>query len=300
MLAAMDAAGVDRVVIVPPGWEGERNDIALAAARAHPDRFAVMGRLDPEAPGAIEQLATWRKQPGMLGIRLTFHTEWQLPLLTNGKLDAFWPAAERAGVPLMVLVPHKLLHVLEPIIARHPGLRFAMDHLSIPTKTRGEEAFAGLDHLLALKKYANVAVKASSMPGYSVEDYPHRDLHPHLRRVYDAFGPQRMFWGSDYSRLRGSYRHAITLFTEELPWLTDRGQGVDHGPRPVRMARLAAAGECAGPVRRRTGRYPSVNYTLTAYRCAPLSSSSPRASTAAAAASAASGCRWGPRCARRS
>ena len=141
MLTAMNAAGVDRVVIVPPGWEGERNDIGLAAARAHPGRFAVMGRLDPEAPGAIEKLATWRAQPGMLGIRLTFHTEWQLPLLTNGKLDRFWPAAERAGVPLMVLVPHKLLHVLEPIVARHPGLRFAMDHLSIPTKTRGEEAF---------------------------------------------------------------------------------------------------------------------------------------------------------------
>jgi predicted TIM-barrel fold metal-dependent hydrolase len=220
MLAAMDAAGVDRVIIVPPGWEGDRNDIGLAAAAAHPDRFAVMGRLDPEQPGAIEQLAGWRRQPGMLGIRLTFHTEWLLPLLTNGKLDAFWPAAERAGVPVMVLVPHQLLHILEPTIARHPGLRFAMDHLSIPTKTRGAEAFAGLDHLLALAKYPNLAVKASSMPGYSVEDYPHRDIHLHLRRVYDAFGPQRMFWGSDYSRLRGSYRQAVTLFTEELPWLT--------------------------------------------------------------------------------
>ena len=36
LLAAMDAAGVDRVVIVPPGWEGERNDLALAAAAEGP------------------------------------------------------------------------------------------------------------------------------------------------------------------------------------------------------------------------------------------------------------------------
>lgn len=220
LLAAMNEAGVDRVVIVPPGWEGERNDLGLAAAAAHPDRFAVMGRLDPEKHGAIEQLAGWRQQPGMLGIRLTFHTEWQLPLLTNGKLDGFWPAAERAGVPLMVLVPHKLLHILEPIIARHPGLRFAMDHLAIPSKTRGDESFAGLDHLLALAKYPNLAVKASGMPSYSVEPYPYRDLQPQLRRVYDAFGPQRMFWGTDFSRLPCSYRQAVTLFTEELPWLT--------------------------------------------------------------------------------
>ncbi len=222
MLAAMDAAGVDRVVVVPPGWEGDRNDLALAAAQAHPQRFAVMGRLDPEVPGAFEQLATWRAQPGMLGIRLTFHTELLQPLLTNGKLDKFWPAAERAGVPLMVLVPHRLIPALEPIVARHPGLRFTMDHLSIPTKTRGAEAFAGLDHLLALAKYPNLAVKASGMPSYSTEAYPWRDLHPHLRRVYDAFGPRRIFWGTDYSRLPCPYRQAITLFTEELPWLSEQ------------------------------------------------------------------------------
>ena len=43
-LKEMDAAGVARVVIVPPSWEGDRNDLALEAARLHPDRFAVMGR----------------------------------------------------------------------------------------------------------------------------------------------------------------------------------------------------------------------------------------------------------------
>jgi hypothetical protein len=40
----MNEAGVDRVVIVPPSWEGERNDYALEAASKYPDRFAVMGR----------------------------------------------------------------------------------------------------------------------------------------------------------------------------------------------------------------------------------------------------------------
>src|SRR5436190_3589456 len=44
LLHEMDAAGVARVVIVPPSWEGDRNDLALAAAQRHPDRFAVMGR----------------------------------------------------------------------------------------------------------------------------------------------------------------------------------------------------------------------------------------------------------------
>ena len=45
LLKDMNEAGVDRAVLVPPSWEGARNELALAAAQAHPDRFAVMGRI---------------------------------------------------------------------------------------------------------------------------------------------------------------------------------------------------------------------------------------------------------------
>jgi predicted TIM-barrel fold metal-dependent hydrolase len=53
LLREMDAAGVDRAVIVPPSWEGGRNDLALAAARSDPDRYAVMGRIP------LDALPTW-------------------------------------------------------------------------------------------------------------------------------------------------------------------------------------------------------------------------------------------------
>src|SRR5690348_1407492 len=66
LLKEMDAAGVARVVIVPPSWEGDRNDLALEAARLHPDRFAVMGR----PPQAARSLSDWRDQPGMLVLRV--------------------------------------------------------------------------------------------------------------------------------------------------------------------------------------------------------------------------------------
>jgi L-fuconolactonase len=220
LLEEMNKAGVHRAVIVPPGWEGERNDLALAAASAHPDRFAVMGRLDVEDPAGRAQLPAWKSQPGMLGIRLTFHTEWQEPLLTEGRLDWFWPVAAKAGINLMILVPHRLVHLIAAVAERHPDLRIVMDHLAIPSRTKDAAAFAGLPELLKLARRPNVAVKATGMPCYSSEAYPYRNLHEPLRRVYDAFGPRRMFWGTDLSRLTCSYRQAVTLFTEELQWLS--------------------------------------------------------------------------------
>jgi len=218
LLKEMDTAGVNRAVIVPPSWEGERNDLALAAAKAHPGRFAVMGRLDPETPGAREAVSAWRNQPGMLGLRFTFHRPGLRELLTEGRVDWLWPAAEKAGVPIMVLVPHGLAHLMAEIAGRYPGLRIVMDHLGLHAG-KDEEAFAEFDQFLALAKHPNIAAKASCLPYFTTDSYPYRRLHPYIRKVYDAFGPKRMFWGTDLSRLPCTYRQGITLFTEELSWL---------------------------------------------------------------------------------
>src|SRR5262244_1054347 len=50
LVPLMDEAGVDRVVVVPPSWPGDRNDYGLEAARRYPDRFRVMGRIPLKKP----------------------------------------------------------------------------------------------------------------------------------------------------------------------------------------------------------------------------------------------------------
>jgi predicted TIM-barrel fold metal-dependent hydrolase len=218
-LAGMKEAGVDRAVGVPPSWEGERNDLALEAARLHPARFAVMGRLALEKPESRGLVAGWRNQPGMLGMRFTFNTEQQRPWMADGTADWLWPAAERAGIPVMMSVSGQLPAV-DRVAERHPGLKIVIDHLGIRSGSTGAEAFAGIPELCGLARRANVAVKASALPCYSTAPYPFPDVHPHVRRVYDAFGPRRMFWGTDWTRLPCPWRQAVTLFTEELAWLS--------------------------------------------------------------------------------
>jgi predicted TIM-barrel fold metal-dependent hydrolase len=93
--------------------------------------------------------------------------------------------------------------------------------MACPLDTHVPEAFAKLDDLLALARYEHVFVMVSSAPCFSNEDYPFRDLHPHLRRLYDAYGPRRMLWGSDLSRLKGTYRQCLELFRYELDFLSE-------------------------------------------------------------------------------
>lgn len=216
VLAKMEAAGIARAVIVPPSWEGERNDLALAAAARYPGRFAVMGRLDLTRPANRELVPGWRSTPGMLGIRLILRgaEAW----LKEGADHWLWGAAERAGVPI-TLVPLHWYPLLDEILTRHPALRLSIDHLGCATHEKDAAAFAHLPQLLRLARFPNVAVKSSCLPAYTNAAYPFPAVHEPLRRVFDAFGPKRMFWGSDISRLPCPYRELIALFTEELPWL---------------------------------------------------------------------------------
>jgi predicted TIM-barrel fold metal-dependent hydrolase len=122
----------------------------------------------------------------------------------------------------MIHVEHAVLHHVDRVAARHPRLKIILCHLSLPMRKKDDEAFRDLDRLLALAKRPNVGVKTSALPCYTDSTNPYSGLHRHVRSVYDAFGPGRMFWGSDLSRLPPSatYRQTVTMFSEEMPWLT--------------------------------------------------------------------------------
>jgi L-fuconolactonase len=221
LLTLMEEAGVDRVILVPPSLDGDRNDLCLAAAAKYPDRFAVMGRLFLDRPSSRTKLQEMKHQEGILGVRLTFHRDNDRPLLTNGAADWFWPTAERLEIPVMVHAPERL-EIIGTIAARHPDLKIIIDHMGFARETVDGEANAGADRILSLAQYANVAVKVSALPCYSTKAYPFGNLHEPLRRIIDGFGVRRCFWGSDFSRLPAncSYRQAVTMFTEELDFLS--------------------------------------------------------------------------------
>jgi len=197
----MDEAGVDRVVIVPPG-------------------------LKPRTPRSKSAalLPTWKQQPGMLGVRVTFNTPPTLAWLSDG--TAFWPAAEKAGLAVMFLAVGEVPRFAR-IAERHPQLSLIIDHMGLNSSSRTnritENIPAAIDQAIALAKYPNVSIKLSGALGNSLEPYPFRDMTVYLQRVFDAYGPQRCHWATDITNsfVTASYRQRITHFTEELSFLSE-------------------------------------------------------------------------------
>ena len=218
----IDEAGVDRVVIVPPTLEGERVDYGQEAARRYPGRFATMGHIALNDSGEARRLPTWRQQPAVLGIRLNIAGE-QAAWLTDGTADWFWPAAEQAGIPIMFLTTGQL-PLFGPIAERHPQLPLIIDHMGVSSEAMKNKMMpATIAEAAALAKYPNVSVKLSSVPLFSSETYPFRDMTPHIRRLFDAYGPRRCYWGSDVTNsfAKASYRQRVTHFTQELDFLSE-------------------------------------------------------------------------------
>jgi len=239
LVGLMDEAGVDRVVIVPPSWEGNRNDYALEAAAKHPGRFGVMGRINVTDPKEGARFADWRQQPGMLGLRVTFLGP-QKPWLTDGSADWLWPAAENAGLPIMFLAVR--MEELHRIARQKPGLTLIVDHMGLS----GEAIELGLkqrllDNTVQLAKFPNVSVKLSSVPAYTDDPYPYREMTPQLKRIFEAYGPRRCYWGSDMtnSLAKATYRQRIEHFTQELDFFS--AEDKDWVMGRALLARLAWA-----------------------------------------------------------
>jgi predicted TIM-barrel fold metal-dependent hydrolase len=222
LLAEMDEAGVHAAVIHPPAsWDPDSNELAVEAARRHPDRLAILGNFALDAPASRGLVDGWKQRPGMLGLRFALLQPHQRTWPTDGTMDWLWPAAERAGLPIALLAA-TYLPTVGRIAERHPGLKLIVDHLGRPSGTKDDAAWANLPEMLALARHPNVAIKATGAPSYSSAPYPYRNIHDHLRRIHDAFGPERMFWGTDITRMPCPWRECVSLFTEELPWLGGR------------------------------------------------------------------------------
>ncbi|MBU2531896.1 MAG: amidohydrolase, partial [Alphaproteobacteria bacterium] len=124
---------------------------------------------------------------------------------------------EKAGTPLALLAGDWLA-TLGKIAERHPALKLTVDHMGALRGAKGRAAFPNMVELTALARYPNVSVKLTGGPFYADDDYPYKSLHEHYRRMYDAFGPHRLFWGTDITKMPCSWKACVQHF-QEIDWI---------------------------------------------------------------------------------
>ena len=218
----MAEAGVDKAVIVQPIHYLYDNRYVAECLARFPGRFAAVALVDPKGPAAPVELEDLVRGQGFGGMRLHLSRQADPMALATPDQDRLWRRVEELDVCFIVLGNAGALPAVEPIIGRFPGVKVVLDHLGgLPV---GEEPpHPLLNNVLRMAKYPNVYVKVSNMNRMSKLPYPHRDTHDMVRRIYDAFGPEWLMWGTDFPHVltAGGYVRALELVRDALDFLNE-------------------------------------------------------------------------------
>ncbi|MEU9332824.1 amidohydrolase family protein [Streptomyces sp. NPDC048290] len=195
------AAGVDRTVLVQTVTVAEETPELLALAARHELIAGVVGWTDLTAPGAADALAALRALPGgdrLRGIRHQVQGEPDPEWLLRPDVHRGLSAVAAAGLVYDLLVVPRQLPAAVRAAAAHPGLTFVLDHLGKPPVAAGDlepwatavRALAALPHTVC--KVSGLVTEAD-LAAWTVAD-----LRPYTDTVLDAFGPDRLMFGSDW------------------------------------------------------------------------------------------------------
>lgn len=237
------AAGVDRTVLVQTVTVAEETPEFLALAAEHELVAGVVGWTDLTRPDVADRLAQLRELPGgcrLRGIRHQVQGEpdprWLL------RADVLRGLAAVAGAGLvydLVVLPHQLPACVEAAAAL-PGLTFVLDHLGKPPIASGLlEPWAS--HIRALAALPNTVCKLSGMVTEADwRTWSPADLRPYAETVLDAFGPDRLMFGSDWPvcTLAATYAEVSYTAGALTPGLGDDERAQVFGGTAARVYRL--------------------------------------------------------------
>ncbi|MEU3917643.1 amidohydrolase family protein [Streptomyces sp. NPDC029004] len=208
------AEGVRVTVLVQTVTVAGETSELLALADGSDLVAGVVGWTDLTAPGVADTLAGLRELPGgdrLVGIRHQVQGEPDPRWLLRPDVQGGLAAVAAAGLVYdLVVQPHQLPAAAEAA-ARLPGLTFVLDHLGKPPIAAGElEPWAS--EVRALAARPNAVCKLSGMvteAAWSTWSTP--DLRPYAETVLDAFGPDRLMFGSDWPvcLLAASYAEVV-------------------------------------------------------------------------------------------
>lgn len=211
-------AGMDRTVFVQARHDVEESRWVLSLAERHDFVAGVVGWVDLASPGCEDQLVELGSHGRFVGVRHITHDEPDDDWVVRPDVVRGLRVLERHDVPFDLLFrPHHLRHV--PTLAREvPGLSMVIDHLAKPPIREGRMD-GWRDDFEAAARFPNVSCKLSGMVTEAdCKGWTADDLGPYVQVALQAFGPDRLMFGSDWpvSTLCASYLQVVDALRKAL------------------------------------------------------------------------------------
>ncbi len=235
----LEAAGIDGVVTVQADQSEAETDFLLSLATEYRFIAGVVGWVDLRAADLGDRLARWEGQGLLKGFR---HVAQAEPDDFLGRDDVVAGVRElgRRGYSYDLLVYPRQLDAAERLVTRAPGVQFVLDHCAKPP-IGGKGLAEWRAGFVRLARHHHVCCKLSGLvTEVCSPTWSDADLVPILDTALEAFGPDRLMFGSDWPvcLLRASYPEVADIVTRWTEALTAGDRDAILGGTARRVYRL--------------------------------------------------------------
>ena len=227
MVVQMDYAGIKSVVLQNDHIYGNSAHYFADAMRRHPGRFIGLAQVDEAFAWRDDQMKFLEEQIalGMRGLYFTmtgYFRNAYARLYDDPVYDPFWRCVAEARWPVFWVHSTKSpigdygaeMRVFRRFLDRHPAIKNVLVH-GVPTSAFADDKDVvrfpdWMTEIMARYKVWSEVLFPIMWGGRM--RYPYIRAHGHIRQMTDAFGPEKLIWGSDMPNVERfcTYRQTFT------------------------------------------------------------------------------------------
>ena len=221
LMAIAAPQGVGRVVLIQHyPHHGYDNSYLIDTWRQHPDRFRIVGQIDSDQPH-VDQLMRKMLKTGVAGFRISPRHE-QPDWLNDDGMKQMWKTAAETRQSMCCLINPSNIVEVSKSCQKYPDTPVVIDHFA-RIGTDGTIHDNDLRNLCSLAAHKLVRVKISAYYALGKKQPPYYDLVPMIKRLFEAFGPDRLMWASDcpYQLTEpNTYAASIALIRDHIDFVS--------------------------------------------------------------------------------
>jgi L-fuconolactonase len=218
----LKTAHIDRTVLVQAAPTVAETDFLLRLAESTPFVAGVVGWVDFEADDAAHRIAALAARENLVGLRPMIQDivddRWMLSAAIRPAVEAM--ADE--GLTFDALIGPRHIPILGEFAALYPALDIVIDHAAKPDIAAGGLGDWARD-IRKLAAETRLVCKLSGLVTEAAPGWSAQTLRPYVDVLVDAFGADRLMWGSDWPvlNLNGDYAAWMATAEQLLAGLSD-------------------------------------------------------------------------------
>ena len=228
----LEREGIDQTVAVQARQDLEETRWLLELAEEHPFVAGVVGWVNLCSPKLELQLAEFEQKRTFRGVRHIVQDEPDERFLLRDDFQRGLSLLKPFGLTYDILIYPRQLPAAVALVGKFPEQRFVLDHLAKPEIRLGELKSEWADAIKELGRHPGVYCKLSGLVTEAHwSDWKREDFLPYIDVVLEAFGPDRLMFGSDWPvcTLAASYAEVASIAANAVGTLTEVERAAIYG-----------------------------------------------------------------------